>query len=654
MDPKEILILDNDVLKVYRYNETSRNIYFVDSKSFGVGGKRRHSNIEVMDMDGDGYVEFMMYDASNENFSIFNFSNNIINLERSYIVTFSGPNIADPVIHCPVTNECLIVATDVGRTEIYDTFINYVGTHTPRDSVAGSSSLVFPNINKIEYGAYDTGGVMSYVYIWGREVTGGVYLKELHWNGTHTTTHPTETITLQYDPSGVTDMGKFEITAPLMGDYTSDPGLEVVVGVVTDTTSDTDFQLFLYGKGEGLIRTFPDVYEGDGYFISNPFEANAFPGSDFTDVCVMSYDDTSPEHATILCGNDGEGGFLGVYGSREYIKDIDLASVRSEQNFYNNMAHAIESEVGNGLSEVLTAYGVFSLIDYCDYTILYGNICEMDFIYSFVEGPQINVIPIDYNDDGYDDIFGLTNVSLFYYEDLRVNSPVNIIDYSTDPDIKQLIEENSSFWVSVRLRDPDGDNYSVRVFLYYDHYNEQTLGWFNYSSQDTYQAFFNDGFNLSTSGTMRIEAFDQGNGDLITETETFSVSPLGIVTYGDGSSHEGGGDDDDDDPDGPGELTDEEQEELLSAIMPGIAEEWRLLFSLLIMILSGLAFIWYLSVEMNIRSDSLLLYGPMGLVATEWIFFVVFGVIPAWTIIIAILLGAGIIGFKFFPRQAGV
>ena len=102
-------------------------------------------------------------------------------------------------------------------------------------------------------------------------------------------------------------------------------------------------------------------------------------------------------------------------------------------------------------------------------------------------------------------------------------------------------------------------------------------------------------------------------------------------------------------------LTTSQKADVIESIMPpGIVPvEYRVLWALLIMVILGGATLFTLY-KHGVTDPSVLIWIPGGVLFICWIFFVIFDVIPGWTVLVAVLSASAFIGFKFYQNRGYV
>ena len=556
---KEIYFYDDHNLKVYHYNDTTRILELNSSINFGGAGSilRDISNLELTDYDLDGRDEIVAASVHENLIYVFNYSAGKLYIEQSFQIIAAGGSYVDTFLLCPKDGECGILALQTDRIKLQFSVFRGTDNFNYTWQVANSADNYLPYRNSMAYNDWNKDGRIEYIFSFGKTSGGHLNIAEFAWNYTHVWTEITD-YAPDWTPSVTKPIGS-SFTGVVLGDFHSNYGNEIAIGVTTDIApaGNYDYKLWVInGISNTRVGEYPQWgAEADGYFLSNPFIANAFESNTLDDVCIMSYDDEDSivgydSRVTILCVNAQEPVFKAI----EFMLENTLGNVSADLNIYNEIAHSFESQSSNNLDEILTTYGVFSLIDTgCDYRP--QKVCSLNLEWLSPSAGVAAHIPIDYFDTGYNTILGLTNTTLIYYDDEYINEPVEFTAI-IEPNIDRTIQTNSSCRINIFATDPENDNYSVRSFLYYGHLNQQTFGWQNRSVEDTIQQYYEKGFNYTTTnGVLRIEAYDIGDGTLQIEETPFIVANDGIVFYGDGTSTNltsipDPDDDPDDDPDG--------------------------------------------------------------------------------------------------------
>jgi len=304
-----------------------------------------------------------------------------------------------------------------------------------------------------------------------------------------------------------------------------------------------EFKIYLLDSEFNYEMLFPEFFDADGVLLSNPIQANIFDDSENTDICILGYA-TSERELDLLCGGSVHSDYLDFKKSDEFFFEIeDFPNLNfTLTEGYPVMIHsvnAIEQINQFNSDEIVTPYGIFETD--------FENINELELLWEQPINNEMFLFPIDVEGVGLQDLIGLTENQLFYFDDKQTNQPPTI---SKDNGLefnpcltKRVVDFNSSLEVMIKPEDKNNNKVSVKVELYADSSNEQDSGWSPFYNSGTQITFGSDSdvnkdfiFNKITStGILRVSMRDNFDLTQINFYDfSFSVLNNGSTTFNDG------------------------------------------------------------------------------------------------------------------------
>lgn len=503
---KEIIVFSKT--DVYLYNASMYqgviDLNSITSFSTGNTGTERDffSNVILFDIDGDGNKEIIFNSQQSGNIFMLGFNDTHLVNESSLSLQFNY-NAGDPIISsntqiiCGDTydsdNKCLLIGNDqssysaIGSRTLTSYVFNYTHlnlNHYTRIRDGGFNPHCFNRENSLVY-------ANGFYYL----VTGtnqNFYLVTMDMNETHGEIIR-DTGTGGFNNYGASGCGRFWggdnfYSSPLAFDLGMGDPKEIMVGF---NTGFDNYKLKIFSYDGFSVDTLPSVDAGNGNIISNPFLANTYTDTGLEDVCILGYVSASSEVDSTCISLSTD--MLGILSAVQYsFTDEDIILTPNNTNVFGFGVHSIESKQ-NGVSEFLTSYGVLELEIFGQgnyYCEIFGDCGLFGYIHEFNLNEPSSVIPIDYFDEGKDDLLFLTENNLKYYDDGFINSNAYLeycteIEPNPDRDYQLHINTNivngtnitNEVRVTTKANDLNGDPVSSMIVLYYGEINAQFSGW---------------------------------------------------------------------------------------------------------------------------------------------------------------------------------
>lgn len=667
----ELIINDDETVRLYDPADMSVIDSYTSNNLTYAGGTNRQM-FQVFDIDGDGTDEIIFYGYRNYKVDILEFNGTNFFLKYSFEDNnfCFEPDAASmiPVVVCG-GGYCLVMGS--GTAGIYDSGTDNVNVCLFDETGILSHNVTWTDTNNLVcspvvpsgyYGDLDKDGVSEYVFsYWLNDAgTGRMHLDVYEVVGGYISKRNRKTTTDVYNFGAATNSVCFAeatgnninafrgVTPPLVFDFDGSPsnGDEVLIGVQKDAD---EFRVYEF-NGQTLVEqaTYPKVLgvaaDADGIIMSNLVRADAFndENNDLDDACILGFEEND-QNIRLMCFTRQNYGILSG-SSQEFEYDnsgqwnISNSYALKLEHLIHAGQHTEDHDEATDFSEIISAKGVFKI----NYRVL-GD--EIELIY---ENPHShsNVIPVDAQKEGWSDLLSRTGTAMYYLDDGQTNEPAEISDIYTNPSIDNSIKVNTTFEMRCTVTDPEGDGVRAMANIYSGSIYQINSSWAAYSSSPTSFTFL---FTPNQTGTYNIRWYYQDNDNLeINYLErSFTVGVVGAV-YGESSySEDIVSDDEDEDAAPPSELTDEEKEDIRDIILGEgfIPENYSSIVAVIAIIFITVAVTLVLS--QNGVAGPALLYVPLFVGVAAWLFFVFIQMIPGWTVIIAVLLGAAVIGWKF-------
>lgn len=553
----EIIVFDDGNLRLYSGN----NLNVIDAFSLKDDGNI--SNALAFDIDGDNYTEIVVFMQEDETIDIIEYNGTDIYNQSS--ISFKSPVYleGETMIGCGDTNDCIMVYNQligglVG-TQFYAVAFNSTDLGSELQLHSDASTLTMgclPKIKTIPYVDSDNDAEEEYIVSMLKVYQSAnekVYLFRLSTNSSLNVTIETQA---NFDSNGfgrginfITQVGGEDcstqqagnyITSPLVYDIDSSPsnGLETVIGINVNAN---EFTMASYDKDFNQLDDYPEVFSADGQIISNVMLADVFGDTDREDFCVLGHDATD-EELDLLCASELSGA---VYDTYEFKYSTDNRfNVTDDYNRLDIISHVGQHSSGNSVigagstnnpDENINAYGVFIVED----DTFNGSIWvkTLTLIYEFpVEDSAC--IPIDVENTGSADIVCMEDTALYYIDDGLTSEGALITNLEFNPcPIDTVIKVNETIEIYVTVTDQNNevlgqDNVNSRVYVYYNHNNEQVKNVTNTTSGVIHTYSFEMNQTIS-GGRILIEGWDEGSpAEVNTYEIAFTVANNGL-SFGD-------------------------------------------------------------------------------------------------------------------------
>lgn len=312
-------------------------------------------------------------------------------------------------------------------------------------------------------------------------------------------------------------------------------GDELVLAVMTDSD---EFKMFSFHSDGSVMDDYPETIleEAEGDWVGpNIFVADVFGESGRVDFCINTITQSDHEE-NILCASEQVTEILGV-GNYEYFT-TDFNTINFAEAGVNTPYTNAFAATRGGVDKLVTTHGVFTFTDTTGLPNFGDGVLTLDFQ---LPKPVRNssLIMADLEPSGFADIYVLTATNAWLFDDDQVNRGCGSVPcmnrvgetLTIDPSIEAVWRINTSVEIRISATDVDGDNVSVRAFLYYNDGNEMLINWSNFAISGTTFSFFYDSANKTiNNGVIRLEARDEVNQDSVESLERlFTVGTEGIT-----------------------------------------------------------------------------------------------------------------------------
>jgi hypothetical protein len=611
----------------------------------------------VFDLDNDGRKEVIVTSQGSRQIEIFDYNTTHFKRQVNFSSGIVGNN-GYKWFGCRDTpfKICMVFGTNYRtinagvQSGFYATTFNHlvIGNFTTVHVPLFDTTYCEPGIPMVAVKDYDQDGTEEFIvsYSMGKASSADVLYIKYYDTSLFGVPSLERSISMNYaydmiGPSQNCDVGSKVFTAPLVDDFqgTLTNGMETVIGMQTSAST---FKAYSFKADGSLIDDYPELVTGSGIIVSNPIRAAVMPdsvpqGSDF---CVMGY---NAGDVDLLCASEYRTDYLQPKTEEfDYVLTEDW-NVSTTYGNWERLIHAAnyKSELieGQDLSEIITAYGVFSL-DYIDLN-------ELLLIWPMPQTKSV-VVPVDAEKVGREDLLSLTSANLFYIDDKYSNSEPELSAYSVNPCITATWKLNTTAEVVVKIEDVDSNNVRARAFLYYGTPYQIGINWTDYGPSGTSFPFTFEANHTIGSGTIFIEFNDDYNPLGVNSVSlTFSVGSMG-VEYGDCITEFDAGANESLEP--GAEASDEEKAQAEALFSGG---------GTIPKIVGGLLFLIMLTVAVAFLAAREGVPGNVNAVITSIVFFVgwivltIFSVLPAWPIVVGVIFAAAVVGWKFYHQSQG-
>lgn len=676
----DIIIIDDDKVKIY--NQVGSALILMGQNTLNLTGYSAITNPEIFDINSDGMLDIVYVRYSGTPTTGTTAAN-------PYMLTWNGSNffpqeVCDLGSYAAVLNttsnsvafgcdqinkQCMFIANglDFNNIKFYAFKYGTCGGYMQELLLGGAGLTCLPVIGSIPSSDIDSDGKIEYATsVFQRQVGAGseyVRLVSIEINDTSQMntsvdfdiSEATSNFDAEYT-GGCADYGR-TITQAHLQDLDGGSTKEVIFGRQTD---ENNYKVKAYDGEGNEFQTFPFLFNGEGHILSNIIQMECHPDAPFNgrSFALLGYD--TPDSALdLLCGSPGAVGIdTKTYEYTNIPYNISLG------NYYElsaSLIHRVSTdnqlEDGVNLDELISTYGIFRLDqDLAD---------ELELIWSNPKDEgAINFI--DVQKTGSSDVLLLTEGNLWYLDDgidrVGCGGLANCIEsIITRPCITQVIQINETVEIQVTARDElNNDNLSVRLIAYEGMSNEQDSNWTSFLiSGSTHSLSFEankTGNNIPVTIYVK-DSFDETINDSITYNLP-AVSNVGL-TYDDGVSCELDGTIDinlTESISSNFSLSDTDRQALRESIrnVAGVTDPldsskdplivWVILLFVIFTTLGIL-------IKYKITDPRTLLYLSLVIVGITWIFLISIQMIPAWTLIVSIVLAGAFVGYKIWNHQ---
>lgn len=528
----EIVILTDTQLQLFSFD--GNNLDAISSISHSCSGNM--SNLWIQDLDGDNYKEILFACPSSNTIRFYNLTDDTLYLQDTVGVAFN--NNVKPQLGCNSTDTCFVAypllnyvnSANEYYISMFDITTNYysgsVGSYWYSSCTPQISGLVLKDIDndgleeiiltRISY--HTSNGMVALLEAY--ECVSGGCTGE--WQSGKSISLSVSFPVASSSTCSLMNATNYAMI-PLVGEFDSSVGLESIWAV---QYSVSDFKIYSYDSTGSSIDDYPEVFDGEGRLISNPFVANVFDDtSNGQDFCALGYRNNSgTTELNLICASEYTsdipetksfeidlGEDLGLDIDDVYSNEMQTHSVQMNNVLYN----------GIDPSEIATSWGIFEL----DYT---GD-DELELGY---ENPYNGVLMVGHFDgSGLNDIFTVDSGFLYYIDDGFVNSPAEILGSTTiNPAYTSIWAVNTSVQVDLRVSDDDGDSICSKGFLYYGESFQQNSSEVCSVASQRLMSFVAN--TRVSNGILRLEANDTVNRELQVAEIPFTVDYQGI-SFGD-------------------------------------------------------------------------------------------------------------------------
>jgi len=504
-----------------------------------------YAPLVIHNMDSDDKLEIVLVEDVTRNVTIINFSKiSGFTSEAAFVLPPINAGITSGdlgSIGCQY-GTCGYVAEQTGGVSAFYglTVFNktgYINMRALQNGTAVLEAVCAPYIRAVVPYSDTTGTVFAF--------TGGdrsnVYLALGFLQGTSLSLASTSRA---YAPGSSTtcsaaDTGR-RFTAPYVAELdAAKTGNEIVIGYNKDAD---EFKMGVWSTATlAQIDEYPSLSDADGVIISNVFQANAFPGTDGNDFCVMGYwnggSSTVDSFADVLCASTTTSLSIDTYEFRT----TPSLNITPTPRTWSHLTHGTDMvssshtyRGGTGTvnpSEVVSGIGVFQF-EYsgalCEQ--LFNQICTLAVAY---DPPFINAsfIPVDVEQNGRNDLLVTSNTNIYYLDDGFSNDGCGDAGclggaYSIRPCLTEEWLTNTTVRTRFSLTDIDDDDVSMKTTLYADTPDAVSSDWSSNFSSGTEISQSLTANVSSVGGILRIQARDTGKPSSI-ETLDFSIVGVG-------------------------------------------------------------------------------------------------------------------------------
>lgn len=548
----EIIVIGSDT--IYLYN----NIQLNPIESIDIGSSSLSPPV-IVNLDGDEYIEIVIFDAVSELIKFVEYNGTDFYVEQSHSVgAMIDRNSVRGVIGCNNDKRCMLVveSNSFSVGEITSIAFNFseAGGYADNYQTSTDRNFCFPYISYVLSHDLDQDGDEEFYTSIIRVNDNGLGTEQLHIFEYEVNDSLNISFSVHYSvnlPDFYLGAGLASCATSNAGRYVTEPvGLDAVAGgddelVFGLMTSTTTFRIHVVKSDGSLHDTHPEILQADGILVSNPIIMNAFVDTGAIDYCIMGYDQPENE-MDLLCGSQQTGKTPETMEFR-YTTNYN---VTNDHNTWHDITHATQASAettdGANLDEIINSYGIFSLRtpQNDDADLLCNSISDCDLIQYWGNDKDDTVAyALDYEGIGLADIIMLDDTNIWYADDGYTNIGCDnencITEYQINPCIPNTWKINTTAEIQLEVTDDNGynippDYVTGRACLYYGSTNEQCSNWAGNTSSGTTFAFSDLAVNKSiVGGVILLQARETGNYNQIEEIELIFNVGLNGVEFGD-------------------------------------------------------------------------------------------------------------------------
>lgn len=530
----EIVALSGNAVTLYHESTLS----VVDSLSIGSAD---WAPPVLFDLDGDGYIEILLYNAgASNNITSVEYNGSALYIDNSFSLPTLRPGTinggSDGFMGCRSDGICGVVNQQVGTSswKAYGlTTFDSTGFLDQRaiQNLSSTNPICSPFIRHIAIRDFDHDTDDDFIFTGGDLSSVTIAFMRVDPSGIITSS--SSVARSYYQPGSIptscgtgafqTDGRRFSSPYVRDIDGASSNGMETIIAVNDDAD---EFKMYIYKSDGSFLDSHPETAQADGILISNIFSANVFHDtSDGQDYCVAGFASDN-NVIDILCGSELTGEVPQTY---EFALPLPF-NITPTTSLWPHLVHSADQSssthtknsalVGAGFgtinpTEILSTFGILTP-DYTD-TLCTGalgvHLCELTSLFEpdFVNGSMIGV---DVQKTGRNDLLAFSATNIWYIDDGYVNSVCGssacIDAYTINPCIERTWKQNTTVEARLTVIDGDSDQVAAQLILYPDTINEVASGWSaNYSSGVTIVQTIVA--NTSGTATLRLQARDTFN-----------------------------------------------------------------------------------------------------------------------------------------------
>lgn len=694
---KDIVTLEGGSVIIRDSKDLNAPTSFVDSVTFPKDTDFNFEKLLLYDYDGDGYTEVHLLLPTPEVIRVYEYNGTEFYLEVEH--NFSAYHFdGDCILGCSadgcaivcdknqaISNTWTFYGIGYDNSGFYPTtLIDYsykeIGfTCFPDEPQLAIGDLTGDGTNEYiftfsQYDSADLPNADGYVWVVSANInaSGHLVLSDYTYFDTGSDDNAVDVSMPNYGCYATNYNNTRKLTAPAVSNFDGNPNTdEVVIAYdVDDTQGDKNsYNMILLDYDLDLIDQFGDslIYYAQGELISNIIVADIFEETGSGDFCALAIADPTNNRIELMCASPYKTGLDYAFFYYYAPWNFSMAGYGDMPHDYQHLIHAVEVDNTNDNAEVLTTWGTFTpqmddvgpLDAYGQLTLLWENDRE-----------GYAVVPVDYEGIGLFDIIGLSSTGILYIDDAYDNrEPAFATDITIDP-CPPTIKENSTISISFAVSDTEDDPIETWFTLwdgsgYLWNSTRQIVSSGDYVDFPAYTTSLNF---TTVNGRLTIYIQDDDeNNDPVNESYIIVVNEYGYE-YGTGYSCaqetetvtiSGSGEACLTNDDCEGNLVcranicqQYTEDELIDAVLPPetVPTVLRPVIALVIIIMVIMLVLGGLREYGFTDSRSAIYVGGLVGIAT-WLVTVIFGLIPAWTVLVGILISGAFIGNKVLNKE---